>query len=140
MAGIGRRLLDAIQIRGKSAARSVEDAISPQDDRFVHGSRTERGCDTGCGHTHLNKVEGPRFTHDCETCIFLGRFDDGKDGQQADLYFHDSSPGGKTVIARYSGEGSNYVSGLPLVGKVEVLTEAFRRAEERGLVSRDDLH
>lgn len=68
-------------------------------------------------------VEDALFTHDCDTCIFLGRF------EGADLYVHPE--GDTTVIARF-GEGGNYTSGLVFVGRVRHLTEAHSRALKLG--------
>lgn len=75
-------------------------------------------------------VDTPLFTHDCERCTFLGRH---LGEQVADLYVHTDGPM-PTVIARYSDEGSDYNSGLAFVGKIDDLTEAHRRAVERGLL------
>ena len=52
-------------------------------------------------------LDGPVFAHDCSDCVFLGHY------QEHDLYFcpKDSVDGG-TVIARWSGIGSDYASGL----------------------------
>ncbi len=75
----------------------------------------------------------PRFTHDCDSCNFLGRFGD------RDLYVHvgetrKSSPF-QTVIARASSEGSDYESGMSFAfGLSEALTEARRRAEKADLI------
>jgi hypothetical protein len=68
----------------------------------------------------------PRYEHDCESCLYLGR--EGK----YDLYY---CPTGPTVVARSSSEGGDYLSGLSFVGRSAPLTEAFRRAEQLGLVS-----
>lgn len=55
----------------------------------------------------------PRFEHDCQYCIFLGRFN------QYDLYYHpyyhsEDADGAETVIARYSNDGPDYTSGMEL--------------------------
>ena len=57
----------------------------------------------------------PRFTHDCENCLFLGTYSAGN--RYYDLYYHPSrgvcDKGiDSTVIARYGEEGYNYSSGL----------------------------
>jgi hypothetical protein len=79
--------------------------------------------------------EKPRFSHDCDRCIFLGRYDKG---EKVDLYFCSQSTlaGSKwpTVIARFSNKSSDYVSGLPLTNQSQPLDAAKRRAEERGLL------
>lgn len=49
---------------------------------------------------------GPRFVHDCDTCVFLGLFE-GKD-----IYVHpdmNGRPG--TYVARESDQDSDYTSG-----------------------------
>ena len=68
----------------------------------------------------------PRYEHDCEGCIFLGRH------AAADLYYCPHEP---TVIARRSSEGGDYSSGLSFVGRHPALTEAYNRASARGLLS-----
>jgi hypothetical protein len=80
---------------------------------------------------------GPRYVHDCDSCIFLGRH------EQYDLYFADHGGGladyepfASTVIARYSSDGPGYISGLGFVGKIDAITEAERRAVARGLLRR----
>lgn len=81
-------------------------------------------------------VQKPQFIHDCERCCqFLGSFD-AKDGP-ADLYFcqNDILP---TLVARYSDEGSDYVSGLAFVGIHDGITEANRLAVEQGLLPPDE--
>lgn len=54
------------------------------------------------------------FTHDCDRCIFLGHWEDPEmlDGyQHFDFYACPARPGMTTsIIARYSNEGSDYVS------------------------------
>lgn len=59
-----------------------------------------------------------RFKHDCENCKPLGEFG------EADLYFCDTPWIGVTVVARYSDEGSDYVSGMELA---KWQTTCFRR-------------
>lgn len=66
----------------------------------------------------------PMFIHDCGACKFLGTTDLGE--RPADLYFH-SAPG-TTVIARYSSEEDDYVSGLALVPYIKPLAVAAQRA------------
>ena len=48
----------------------------------------------------------PRYRHDCDVCKFLGIFKD------YDLYFCPQG-GEPTVIARYSSDGPDYLSGMP---------------------------
>lgn len=81
--------------------------------------------------------EPPRFTHDCSTCVYLGRIQSepgahASEREGYDLYFH--KEGHVTVIARFGSEGPDYVSGLPLADKVPALAEAKRRAIQRGLL------
>lgn len=60
---------------------------------------------------HLNSVPPkPRYLHDCDDCVFLGQF------KEYDLYVHpdyeaDTSRYIKTVIARYSDDEPEYLSG-----------------------------
>ena len=61
----------------------------------------------------------PRFKHDCDQCVCLGRHGD------ADLYY---CPKGPTVIARYSDEGSDYVSGM--ASSLPDLIEAEKRFQQ----------
>lgn len=78
----------------------------------------------------------PLFTHDCECCKFLGSY------QLVDLYFHPGNGVLKTVIARYSCDGSDYVSGIhsalsmekDLDHKNHPLLEALRRARKLGYI------
>ena len=74
--------------------------------------------------------ETPQYTHDCDSCTFLGRFDD------LDLYYCPQA-GRPTVIARCGNDGPEYTSGLPAVGQIPALTEAARRAEATGLLNAD---
>lgn len=69
--------------------------------------------------------EKPRYEHDCATCTFLGR-----DGS-ADLYF---CPNGPTVIARFSNDGSDYVSGLVFAARIPYLGRAVALATARNLL------
>lgn len=45
----------------------------------------------------------PRYTHDCNTCVYLGQY------KQYDLYYCAGEP---TIVCRYSDEGPEYNSGL----------------------------
>lgn len=49
----------------------------------------------------------PRFTHDCDGCVFLGRLVDA--GTDTDVYFCERCDGG-SLILRYASEGSQYAS------------------------------
>lgn len=79
------------------------------------------------------------FKHDCETCIFLGEFlfrDNFTRGvdpliiRAADLYVcsQDEFP---TVIARFSDESSNYISGIMLHDRHGFQHMALREAQLR---------
>lgn len=94
----------------------------------------------------------PVFEHDCERCVFLGtvqrpakygpgRREHGPDDPEAtapfDLYF---CPGEPTIIARWSSDGPDYMSGICFGVSALVegregypLRDAFERARERGL-------
>lgn len=54
----------------------------------------------------------PRFTHDCDSCVFLGRYTNpyyALSKQHTDLYYCVRCDGG-SMIARYGSEGSEYMS------------------------------
>lgn len=70
--------------------------------------------------------EKPKFKHDCEDCVFMGRHNDH------DLYYcaQSSIP---TVVARYGSDGPEYKSGLVLADFDEELGVARDRAELKGL-------
>lgn len=55
-----------------------------------------------------NDNVGPTFKHDCDACIYLGHFEDH------DLYYCGADGGMPTVIARWSGSGPEYASGLTI--------------------------
>jgi hypothetical protein len=84
--------------------------------RFV--SKVQRFC---------SECMRPQFTHDCDRCVFLGRY------QECDLYFC-KGVGFPTVLARWGSEGPEYTSGLGLAHADHRLGEAKRRAIERGLL------
>lgn len=75
----------------------------------------------------------PRYTHDCLTCTFLGRYGD------VDVYYHKGTH--ETVIARSSSEGSDYASGWPLAETLglheegDILIWAALEARRRGLTT-----
>ena len=78
----------------------------------------------------------PRYTHDCDRCIFLGQF------KEYDLYFADHgglAPGfvpiQATVIARYGNDGPEYTSGLSAAMIHPALIEAKRLALAGGLLA-----
>ena len=69
-----------------------------------------------------------RYKHDCDNCKSLGEYG------EADLYFCDQGDLGMTLIARYSGYGPDYVSGLSLAPYSKDLAEAKKRAVAAGLL------
>jgi len=76
--------------------------------------------------------EKPKYRHDnCLKCHFLGTY------KGEDLYVHWDSKGEKTVIVRYGDRPGDYTSGLPLVGNLEPLKEALKRAILRGIVPKN---
>lgn len=70
----------------------------------------------------------PAFEHDCDDCVFLGRFLDN------DLYFCDFGVD-YTVIARYSSVLADYISGTILVPYYDELAMAHHKAVEAGLIA-----
>lgn len=79
-------------------------------------------------------IEKPKFKHDCESCVFLGRF------EGADLYYC-AGQRTETIVARFSSEGADYTSGL-CFGKKRInrhLAQAYDLAVCQGwLIDRDD--
>lgn len=75
--------------------------------------------------------ESKRYAHDCDECVFLGRYG------EYDLYYCEQKglEGCSTVIARYGNDGPEYKSGLEFVGVIPALTEAAKRVIERGRIS-----
>jgi len=61
----------------------------------------------------------PTFEHDCPSCTFLGTY------EKHDLY-HCKGCTGSTVIARYSSEGPDYVSGMAFAKSLTQNTPADR--------------
>lgn len=66
-----------------------------------------------------------RYQHDCEECTFLGQYN------EYDLY-HCNQRGRPTVIARYSDDGPDYMSGME--APWTPLETARELARERGLI------
>ena len=79
-------------------------------------------------------VGKPRFTHDCDECVFLGNY------AGHDLYFCPRDDvDGYTVIARWSSLGSDYTSGAvfgktPLQHGGRILRVAHLIASDFGLI------
>lgn len=87
----------------------------------------------------------PTFLHDCVGCVFLGSYT--WDGKEHDLYTCKQGMNWPTVIARYSSDGPDYMSGLEVAVNIEThphdksdqthpLVEAMKRAKERGLLTK----
>ena len=72
----------------------------------------------------MKKIEEPMYQHDCNSCTFLGTY------QNHDLYVcGDTIP---TVIARDGNEPQENSSGLDFAKPGTVLGEALKRACEQG--------
>ena len=77
----------------------------------------------------------PQYTHDCDSCHFLGRYN--HNDTHSDLYFCPSCDEG-TVIARYSSNGPSYSSyPLDVIKNNEIsnphISQARKRTIQRGL-------
>lgn len=71
------------------------------------------------------------FKHDaCPDCVYLGPYGDREDQPEYDLWFCPQQ-GIRTVIARWSDNGEDYMSGWG--SSMPPLVEAQRRAAERRL-------
>lgn len=70
-----------------------------------------------------------RYDHDCESCVFLGPY------QQFDLYYCGDLGRLSTVIARWSSDGPDYASGMcfAVARTIEELAVALDRAVQMGL-------
>ena len=86
------------------------------------------------------KRDTPRYTHDCTNCTFLGQH------KEFDLYVCAVGKNITTVIARYSSDGPDYVSGLSFAVNyrmgmfkrskdISALEKALTRAEKLGFVA-----
>jgi len=92
--------------------------------------------------------DAPRYKHDCENCVFLGNFT--LDVTYYDFYVCAAGKNISTVVARYSSDDPDYISGLEVALMYEkgiqkesngfispqgrILYEALKRAEERGFI------
>ena len=76
----------------------------------------------------LTDIEPARFTHDCDVCKYLGRY------QEYDLYFCKEAP---TVVGRFSSKGADYTSGMAFATHEgsRPLYEAKQRAIKQGLIN-----
>lgn len=77
-------------------------------------------------------VGRPRYTHDCDKCVFLGHYDQNE--QKRDLYFCLQTGNLPTVIARFGNEGYSYGSGLFNTGEDTALGTAEKLARMKGLL------
>ena len=73
-----------------------------------------------------------RYKHDCDNCVYLGEY------KNADLYFCNQISV-KTVVARFSDYGPDYISGLDIADKDEYLHTAKQKAIEIGLLLDKDI-
>lgn len=67
----------------------------------------------------------PQFIHDCQQCVFLGRF------QKHDLYY---CPKEQTLTGRFDHDDTDCVIAMAEPTTAPILGEAYRRAKERGLL------
>jgi len=88
----------------------------------------------------MKKEETPIHEHDCDNCVFLGNWVSRfyEPGVETDLYFCSGGIGGWTVICRF-GELGDYASGAVFSGSCEDLSEAGKRAVEKGLITQADI-
>jgi len=81
-------------------------------------------------------VNQPHFAHDCTACVFLGGYVWNED--YYDLYWCMQLGKFPTVIARWSDNGQDYLSGIPSEGTQRTApwyapVVAYERAKMRGL-------
>jgi hypothetical protein len=86
-------------------------------------------------------MDKPLYEHDCKNCKYLGRYTvsqyywDMTGGvKEVDLYFCTQGGFLNTVIARFSNDGPDYISGLYNCDTNVILAEAKKRALELGLL------
>ena len=84
-----------------------------------------------CEAMATDSLPPTRYKHDCDRCIYLGRWD------EYDLYFCADDLLGPTVVARYSSHGPDYASGLRVAAMIPELAEARTRAIAAGLLTSD---
>lgn len=86
-----------------------------------------------------SKPAQPHYQHDCESCVYLGSYTINPDWDGGSTTYDLYHCGNQypTVIARYSSEGGDYLSGLIFAIKhpehYPQLAEALRRAAALGL-------
>lgn len=78
----------------------------------------------------------PMFEHDSKCCVFLAHFSNSKFGP-CDLYYCDQGGLGKTLIARFSDEPSDYSSGLHMYSDFFFVGAAL--AIKKGLISANEI-
>lgn len=78
----------------------------------------------------------PQFQHDSTCCRFLKHRSTGVAGA-ADLYVCLDSPGSPTVIARFSDDAGDYISGLAHYNADEYIRAAADAAVEAGILKRE---
>lgn len=77
----------------------------------------------------------PKWNHDCDRCVFLGRFQSKLFSPVDDLYFCNQFGNEQTLIARHSNELPDYHSGTFLVRRNPAIAEAYRRALDLNLIT-----
>lgn len=128
----------APELRYELATRRVF-ATKVEGENYAKGINVGREPLVVAGDWRALRFAGPTFDHDCEQCTFLGWIDEGPDNSHrggCDLYY--CGKGHPTVIARYSSDGSDYVSGLASAGAIPVLGIARQRAINRGLLKAEE--
>lgn len=89
----------------------------------------------------------PNYLHDCDSCIFLGNYI--WKNREYDLYVCKQGRLWPTVIARFSSDGPDYISGLETALLIEAkpekefddcypLVEAMNRAKGSGHLTRKE--
>lgn len=79
----------------------------------------------------MNLATPPRFNHYCEKCTYLGPY------EKTDLYICGTDTN-STVLARFSSEDADYISGMPSsYASYGPLSVARQRAQEKGLTFYD---
>jgi hypothetical protein len=83
--------------------------------------------------------ENPKFIHDCEACVFLGRYFSKTWEEEVDLYVCPNSVLGATIIVRFGDDGPDYGSGLVFCNSSDHYAEACRRAINNGHLDENTL-
>lgn len=81
----------------------------------------------------MNDQPTPLFDHDCDHCMFLGTYNG-----YADLYWCMQMGNRPTLIARFSDDGPDYVSGIVFRRTSPELAKAYVLALARGLDVREE--